>query len=273
MEFKITPPQSVDHAVENLTGPLTQRIGATLSSFWDLMFGGVEAAAKKKQNERNRKVELAEELSKLEFIGELRKRLEAIPPDKRSEPDTQIVGNALMDLRYCMDKEELREMFLNLLTSSCHSDTADDVLPSYSDIIRRMTVPDACNLKLFAEQKRLPIVHYQYTYQKGSETALQNVFLSNPEYTDCRRQAISISALERFGLLKVYEDTRYIDKSQYDYERFRRTDEYFRIKEAAEQDKQIKAVSIYETFAEITPFGEGFSFICLPEKTVPVIPK
>ena len=66
MEFRITPPQSVDHAVENLTGPLTQRIGATLSSFWDLMFGGVEAAAKKKQNERNRKVELAEELSKLE---------------------------------------------------------------------------------------------------------------------------------------------------------------------------------------------------------------
>ena len=52
------------------------------------------------------------------YNRELHEKIEAIPNEKRVEPDIQIVAPALEASKYCVEKEELREMFVNLIASS-----------------------------------------------------------------------------------------------------------------------------------------------------------
>ena len=111
MEVKI--PDCVDKTIENLTSPLSKSVGTTLADLWYLVFGSVNTFAEKKRIVQAKSLE--------DFKNNLEKRIETIPEDKRIMPDTQIVGGALYDSRFCVDKDELRNMFENLIASSLNS--------------------------------------------------------------------------------------------------------------------------------------------------------
>ena len=82
-------PNSIDTAISNLTGPITQTAGETIRDCWDLIFGGLRNVAEKK---RLKYAASVEQLKK-----ELESKIEDIPANKRTEPDIQVVCGALSD--------------------------------------------------------------------------------------------------------------------------------------------------------------------------------
>lgn len=128
-------PDSVDNAVKNITDKPTQNIGITLADIWYLVFGGISQAAEK------RKLKYSYALQ--EFEKELQEKISNIPEDKLVEPDIQVIAQALEAAKYCVEKEELRRMFVKLISSSLNKDLYEDVHPIYVNIIKSLTPFDA----------------------------------------------------------------------------------------------------------------------------------
>ena len=103
-------PDSVDKAVSNLTEKPTKVVGTTFGDIWFLVFGGFSQLADK----RRVKYQVALE----EYERECRARIEAVPEEKRIEPDVQIAAAALEASKYCVENEEVRKMFANLIAST-----------------------------------------------------------------------------------------------------------------------------------------------------------
>lgn len=131
-------PECVDKAITNLTDKPTKYIGDTVSDIWFLVFGGIGHLAEK------RKLKYAIELKK--YNKELEEKINEIPNERRIEPDIQIVAPALEASKYCVEKEELRKVFVNLISSSMDSDKVMGVHPIFTDIVSKLSSTDA---KLF----------------------------------------------------------------------------------------------------------------------------
>lgn len=134
-------PNSVDNAVENITDKPTQNMGTTLADIWYLVFGGISQAAEK------RKLKYSYALQ--EFEKELQEKFSNIPEDKKVEPDIQVVAPALEASKYCVEKEELRHMFSNLIISSLNSDNIKIIRPSFTNTLKQLSSYDAKFLHYF----------------------------------------------------------------------------------------------------------------------------
>ena len=209
-------PDSIDKGMQNLLLPVTKEVGSTFADLWYLVFGNVHYLAEKKRKYYEKV---------LQFQGEIVDALTNIDENERvKEPEIQIIGLALEDSKFCLDKDEIRKMFVNLI-ASVHTETKK-VHPSFSGIIKQMDSLEATNLLLFTESPTYPIVHYQIAYQTYSEMLLKNVFLENPACQDIYAQSMSISCLERLGLVKVYDDTYSYEKKAEKYEKYTQTEFY-----------------------------------------------
>ena len=75
-------PPSIDNAVKNLTDKPTNNVGQTLADCWYLVFGGISQAANKRKLQYSNDLEL--------FNEELNNKINAIPTNKRIEPDIHV---------------------------------------------------------------------------------------------------------------------------------------------------------------------------------------
>ena len=137
-------PESIDNAVKNITDKPTQNIGTTLADIWYLVFGGISQAADKK------KLKYSYALQKME--AELKEDISKIPKSKLIDPDIQIVAQALEAAKYCVEKEELRHMFVKLISNSLNKDFSNKVHPIYVKIINCLTPFDAKVLTMIKQQ-------------------------------------------------------------------------------------------------------------------------
>lgn len=85
--------------------------------------------------------------------------LSSIPEEKIVEPDLMIAGPTLEALKYTYDKDELRNMYLNLLTSSMNKDIEEKAHPSYVEIIRQLTPLDAKVFKRLQDLGQVACAH------------------------------------------------------------------------------------------------------------------
>ena len=208
MGIDIKVPDSVDHAAENLTGPLTKAAGNTFGDLWFLALGGISHRADL------RRAKYAHELQV--FQANLAQKISCIPEEKLVEPDTQIIIGALSDSQYCVENEDLRSMFENLIASSLNADTANFVHPSFSSIIRRLSSVDARNLQLFTKTRAFPVAKYRLIRKdSGGADAISDVFLANDQVQDITTQATSVSCLAALGLLKIDYSTQMIAEGKY----------------------------------------------------------
>lgn len=79
------------------------------------------------------------------IVPALEERLKNIPNEKIITPDPVIAGPALESLRFAGHKEDLRELYVNLLASSMCIDTAYKAHPSFVEILKQLT-PDEAKL-------------------------------------------------------------------------------------------------------------------------------
>lgn len=133
-------PKFAETALENVLDKPSKSIGETFSDIWYLVLGGALG-----QMAEKRKMKYAADLEK--YKKKIEEEIEKIPDDKKCEPDIQMIGSVLEASKYCVEKEELRNMFAKLIVSSIDIDKQDIVHPIFIDIIRRMDNLDARVLK------------------------------------------------------------------------------------------------------------------------------
>lgn len=207
-------------------------------------------------------------------------KLENTDPGKIVPPDMHIAVPALRAIAYSMDSPELRDMYANLLAQAMHADLKSSVRAAFVTIIEQMEPIDAVNLSLFrGEVDGLPVAQYHKVcasstapgYATSFYIVQENVFLSNPNNLDIKAQAISLSSLERLGLISIDWT---VTVSNCDYAQFENTDLFRSLKAQippppadgyqfprdADLPKEMKVVPGQAT---LTPFGSAFFEVCL----------
>lgn len=258
-------PTSVGDAMKSLTEPLNKllvppasAIGSTLQDAWELVFGGFGTYVDKKRAKRLHDL--------TEFKESLESKVAAIPEDQLREPPLAIVGPALDASKYYFEEPELREMFANLISASMDSAKVSSVQPCFTEIVKQLTPLDAQNLACFrnSDRGRFPLTEYQAKGKDGGFNVLQtNVFLSNPNEQNIARQAISIAALARLGLVNITYDRTFSDKSVYSV--FSNTPEFLALVDNLKKVYPNKTAIAAHGQVYLTPLGESFISVCLPD--------
>ena len=147
-------------------------------------------------------------------------------------------------------------------------DTKNMVHPGFVEIIKQMSPLDAENLSVIADRKSVPIARYIYRTQKtGFFIQFDNVFLENQCQDNIENQAISISSLDRLGLITTDYSNYLADKKL--YKNFEETAIYQELllnapTKTTNGDKVTKA-DIQKGGLFLTPLGEAFVSICLKD--------
>ena len=66
--------------------------------------------------------------------------------ENRIEPDVEVIGSTLESAKFRINKDEIRDMFSNLIVSAMDSSKANDIHPSFSEMIKMLSPLDAQNL-------------------------------------------------------------------------------------------------------------------------------
>lgn len=197
-------PDSVDNAVKNITDKPTQNMGTTFADIWYLVFGGISQAAEK------RKLKYSYALQ--EFEKELKEKISKIPKDKFVDPDIQIVAKALEEAKYCIDKEELRNMFSSLISSSMNKDIF--VSPIIINIISSLSSLDAKILNYFFQHQSTKINMHDLLNYLGINIFSEEVIGQNKigEYHN-----VYFSLMELHHLNLIYSPEEILPDTSYGY--------------------------------------------------------
>ena len=253
-DININPnlPESVDNAIKNVTDLPTQGIGQTLSDCWFLAFGGISQAAEKKR------VKYAKDLEK--FKKELEDSLETVPEQRRKEPTTQMVLKTLDEAKYCVEEEDLRQLFVTLLTSA--TDSGKNVHPSFAQIIGQMSSNDAKLLQCFNGNNEQPICNIKCYLNKEKtsyDIVVRNIFLSGSSEMMPNEKNISISSLQHLGLIEM-SFTEYFSNEDI-YTPFLNSNMFL----SAKKKYSMYEIALEKGVAKLSPLGELFVSCCIPK--------
>lgn len=212
---------------------------------------------------------IAERKYKLEETKKLLAiKLEKVGNENLVPPDAHIAVPALQYISYCMDNEELRDMYANLLASSMNKVVKNDVHPSYVEIIKQLCPDEAKILKKIVEQNNWPLVHLHYNLpnNQGYVCAITNFsnisYLANCEYPG--QIPRYMSNLERLGLITTHSSGVIVDETQYmplekhtDIQKYLQPQEY--------KSRGFVNFKFARGYFNITPFGRVFCKICISE--------
>ena len=136
----------------------------------------------------------------------VREKIKAIPEEKLVEPEPYVAIPAMQQLSYCVNNEELRELYANLLVSSMNADKKWQVHPAFVDIIKQLTPDEAKLLKHFlpTPMQNYPLMDVRLENQRGAG----NVYYSN--FTDISLDVLDIPTniglyIDNFVRLKIIE--------------------------------------------------------------------
>lgn len=248
-------PDSVDNALKNLSDAPTKSIGQTLSDAWFLVFGGISHQANK------RRMKYAHDLEIYNY--ELSQAIANVPPENLIEPDIQTTAQALENSKYCIESEELRKMFVNLISNSMNSDYVQKVHPSFAEIIKQMSPVDARIFKSLGSKIGFPLVDYILQDQRNNkyELRLSTVYLTSVSEISIEAASSSISSLNRLGLIEI--DYQAPLASSAVYQPYEETSFYRQLSIKAFASYPNKRASIRKYSRRITPLGKNFFEVCV----------
>lgn len=201
-----------------------------------------------------------------QFEKDLRRRMDEIPSENIIEPPLNIVGPTIEALKYTFDTNELREMYMNLLTSSMDLSKIQYSHPSYVDIIRQMTSLDAKILKkIVSEERNIECSKITFNFEdKYFSKAMPKIFSPTLNIEDISPFLVSssIENLCRLGLIK-HSTTSWI--VGFNYESLKNNpyvEERFNLFKLHNPDKNIE-IKVTQECLVISDFGENFAEACL----------
>ncbi len=146
-----------------------------------------------------------------EVVSLLAKKLENIPPENIVPPEPYIGVPALQQISYCMDNEELRNMYANLLARAMNKDTKNDVHPSFVEIIKNLSPDEAVLLKYictyFTDLKfaNIPTISLHKMNNPMEYEVIISRFSNFPEKAGCQQQPYVKKYFDNLERLKIID--------------------------------------------------------------------
>ena len=113
------------------------------------------------------------------FKENLEKKVEAIPVDSRILPHPSILGPSIQALEYAIFEDELRDMFVNLLSISMDKYSKNKAHPSFVEIIKQISSDEA---KILA----YPDLHRNLQYIAVNFANVQEIFSVLAKNSNCQ---------------------------------------------------------------------------------------
>ncbi|MCY6370662.1 DUF4393 domain-containing protein [Clostridium ganghwense] len=200
-----------------------------------------------------------------QFEQDLKRKTEKTPSHKLIEPPLAIAGPTLEALKYTFDTKELREMYINLLSTSMNVDTVILTHPAYVDIIKAMSPLDAIVFQRASKMGQIPCSRVTIGFdEKVYINAMPKIFI--PDLLDTENPFLLSSSVEnlcRLGLL-THSDNTIIG---YDYDLFRNHD-FVRLQfekcKAINTEVELK-ININGDVLFVNDFGKNFAKACLSD--------
>ena len=163
--------------------------------------------------------------------------------------------STLDESKYCVEEEELRKLFVELLTSS--TDARKTVHPSFPNIIRQMSSNDAKLLNIFKPNELYPLCDVELLDEKGTRMMLKNnVFLPEIQSLSEEQKSLSISSLTHLGILQIPFGIHLPDEEI--YTSFKTSSSYLSLLQRYDE----KSLFIEKKIVKLTSLGELFISCC-----------
>lgn len=201
------------------------------------------------------------------YTKEIIDKTEVIAQEDRDDSKIGLALKAVEDSKYQLESKELREMFSNLIASSVNRKTNNNVEPSFSSILKDLSVDDAVLLKKFSKEPHIPSVSLQLedTSTERYFTKYKHILLFGSEvyFND-----VSLYSLERMGLIEISVRSLSSVENKKRYNEFLQTSFYQSVTQEmpniiAENFKANK-VNLVKEHASLTPLGERLCSVILP---------
>lgn len=196
--------------IDQAASPVAKRVGETLSSIWDIVFGGVDFYAKKSNFKREQALN--------DFKNTLDQKASSIPAEKVIEPDLHIIGPTLEASKYYFESESLRELFANLLISSMHTDFKNKTHPSFVEIVKQLSPDEAKMLKEMNPTSSHAAIGIKYTDNKDGYNNFVDDFSLLPYSSGCANPENGrtyLRNLKRLGLIEIERDVYFTNDKLY----------------------------------------------------------
>ncbi len=195
----------------------------------------------------------------------LEEKLKNIPPEQIQPPEPYIAVPALQYISYCLDNNELRNMYANLLANSMNSVVKDGVHPGFVEIIKQISPDEAKILNYFSVEKSIPTISLKSVNDSGGYTIIMNVFSNIGKLVQCEKPfdiSVYFDNLIRLGLLESGTMIHFTDQKKYEPLK-----NHPYIKETIDNIKlpEGKKIDFDESIMTLTDFGDAFCKICLDE--------
>lgn len=196
----------------------------------------------------------------------LEEKLKNVPPESIQPPEAHIAVPALQYISYCMDNEELRDMYANLLANSMTEVVKNGVHPGFVEIIKQLCPDEAKILKYMYSHTTIPSISLRYENDNGNGIDVIRNFSDVGELVKCENPFEVnkyFDNLMRLGLLESSPPLSSLtDKKLYEplkHHRYiqPRTDE-----EIVQKSGFLKA-TYNEGFMRLTYYGISFCNVCL----------
>lgn len=196
----------------------------------------------------------------------LEKKLENIPPENISSPEPYVAVPAMQYISYCVNNDELRDMYANLLANSMINIVKKGVHPGFVDIIKQLSPDEARILKYMIEgHEAIPIINVRYQNEHGEGIDVLKNFSDIGEKSGCESTIETEAAFDnliRLGLISQREWVSLTNKKLYEsLKTHERIKEYNDIKELI--DKGYNKIVYNEGFVSLSSFGKSFCNICI----------
>ena len=148
----------------------------------------------------------------------LEQKLKDTPVDSITTPPPYIAVPALQSISYCMDDEQLRDMYAELLAQSMNTATVNNVHPTFVEIIRQLSPFDATVFKELTKTLVQPSISIKYMNIKthASYPVQDIIAFYDIERFPLVPTQIALENLERLRLIEINKRSKYNNQARYE---------------------------------------------------------
>lgn len=200
----------------------------------------------------------------------LEEKLENIPPEMIEGPEPHIAVPAIQYISYCMDNEELRDMYANLLANSMIEIVKNGIHPSFIEIIKQLSPDEARIMNDFKIADTQPTISLRAEVESGGGIVYLKNYCKVGILAQCERPndvPLYFDNLKRLGLIELHNNHYLADNSI--YEELEKL-EYIqmKIKDNPYESYGYTTVKVQRGYAELSEFGKLFCRICIGDKPI-----
>lgn len=242
---------------EDIVRPTSKSIGNNLGLLVDGVMGWLGYWGQKQAFKREIYLE--------DYKKKINEKVSAVPEEKLQEPEIRIVGPAIEASKYYIEEEEFRKLFAELIASTCHTDVAKKVHPSFPEMIKQLTLLDIKILESLKKAQTFPCSDIYIQHQNNNVSSFYVLLF------DFKKCEVHFSQEEELSLIEVIDNlTRLgllvknsnILELNYDYNQFK---EHWLYKSISQTLPPEDKLNIKKYRIELTQLGRNFVKCCFGE--------